>query len=307
MEHCTSCHLNFNWGDRHSFNCDRKQRKCSTCLSPEKQELLKKIHQKEIREIEGIFNDFKPNVAYIERTEGYKIWFHGCTIPYKLDLNPLNNDATTGLKRVILSYLKLAFKYPFLFLIRRKTLVEYFYDNYASVLGHKTVQFNPFCQELLLKGREIALEIPLKGIEPVYEYQYKVIELIRGFVSFFQCSLSYYIILQDMFSEIDQTKDPIKEVKRVIDLGLSRISKEIGGAAISIKPFRKILPVFLFLYGKPLKRFILSLDMSKIRKDDSDIYYSYRRKFYDTDGKSYEKRMAIIRMIDEENNHLIYD
>ena len=127
MEHCTNCHLDFNWVDRHVFNCDGIKRKCSKCLSPEKQELLKKIHKKEIREIEGAFNDYAPNVAYIEREEGYKTWFHGCSVPYKLDLNPLNNDATTGFKRVVLSYLRLAFKYLFLFLIRRKHLIEFFY------------------------------------------------------------------------------------------------------------------------------------------------------------------------------------
>ncbi|KKK96397.1 hypothetical protein LCGC14_2663170 [marine sediment metagenome] len=322
MNHCKDCHQDFSPGDRHICDCPGKvERECDKCPSPAKQALRQKIseHIKEkgsITPTDGVFGDVTVNQGFPEGKtldkKGIQTKFYGCSFLFKGDLDPIAHDSVTVVKRVLMESAFLALKSPVRYILPHvfswkkavRGLVHWLSRIYESDLKRKSLQFNhlsPLPRELLRVGRSIANTMSS-------EYRIEVKNVFTCFVMFFQVDLAYHTRVQDPLSNLDKDRlsaNPRKEILRLFDLAISReiyLTEKIGA-------LRKIASMVLLF--PPVKRFalqfLMKLDLDKIKPDRADGYFAYRRKEYNFDGLSFEKRMRIIREIDEVKGHTILE
>lgn len=338
MNHCLRCHKDFSPGDRHIWKCGGVPEECSKCLPENKQALLRQIYENPpVREVQGAFGDTFPNVAYVKETKGIETYFWGCSIPYRLNLDPSIHDSATALKRTLASSFKLVLRFPILFLIRKKRVIEWFYNNYAADFRQKIedIFFSPLCEELFLKGKKIIEEkVKLLGLsDPKDEYRNKLIESLKAFIAFFQTSTTYHMVLHDFMENMRPTR---KGILKALEIVCKRIEsaekykkehnieaeykKRLGRPMESnaeenkensrrFKVFKRFMYFVLFVpkARKTLCEYLASLDAGKLCSDVNDFYWYYRRHNYDFGGLSYSERIEVASLLDKQKEHIIFE
>ena len=241
--------------------------------------------------VEGVFFDHKPSLAYIERQEGYKTWFIGCTTPFKVNFDGRLHDQVTITKAAFFEYIK---SYP-LTLLRPKKLLNTLYEIYRKGLENYVVRLGgiplaPFSEEIM------------RVLSKIVPYTF-----IPNFVGItLQTGYTYYQRGQDLCSEIHKESEPLNEVRRILNLALERDRNPNMQAKYRLL---KRLSWLLIIpkYNNLAKRFIKEINLDVVRHDSSDQYFSYRKKEYDTHGLPYEERIKWVNKVDEINKNYILE
>ena len=243
--------------------------------------------------VEGVFFDHKPSLAYIERQEGYKTWFIGCTTPFKVNFDGRLHDQVTITKAAFYEYIK---SYP-LTLLRPKKLLNTIYEIYRKGV-REYIQKNPI--ELTPFPKEIV------RLLKTFTADSKMTELADLVGITLQTGYTYYQRGQDLCSEIQKESEPFDEARRILSLAIERDRNPNMRAKYRLL---KRLSWLLLIpkYKRIAKEFIRLIDLDKVRHDEADKYYAYRKKEYDTHGLPYEERIKWVNKVDEINKNYILE
>ena len=247
--------------------------------------------------VEGVFFDHKPSLAYVEKQEGYKTWFIGCTTPFKVNFDGRLHDQVTITKAAFFEYIR---SYP-LTLLRPKKLLKTLSEIYRKGLQSCVVrlhvfQFAPFPGEI----RRVLLSMAFAKNTNIYPFWPDFVGIIL------QTGYTYYQRGQDLCSEIQKDSEPFDEARRILSLAIERDRNPNMRAKYRLL---KRLSWLLLIpkYKRIAKEFIRLIDLDKVRHDEADKYYAYRKKEYDTHGLPYEERIKWVNKVDEINKNYILE
>lgn len=286
-------------------------------------ELEKKIRAEIIEKgsiptIACVYGDTKDCVGFVEeviRPEegGFLIKLYGCSFLFKGHSDP---DLTATLKRALIETIKLFMKIPFVFIIpyfalfRRKAIkaiMKWFAYIYAVAINPSGMknrvldekEFNTFPREILRVGSVFADRIKDDELK---EY---VLKFIKFCATVIECDNAYRYRIQDIISNWDKTKNPVKEAGRLFDLMISRETS----IPYKMRVFKKAMMSVLYLsrgVRRVLAQIINEIDFKKIEMDESDRYFSLLISGYNTKGWRLEDRKKIKELIDERLGHVMF-
>jgi hypothetical protein len=126
---------------------------------------------------------------------------------------------------------------------------------------------------------------------------------------FIELDSAYRFRAQDVFENLNKEnvkKNVVKEVRRLLDIAISREDPE-HGILYKLVPTAKLI-VLLLRLSKELRdyvrAFFLELDLEKVRLDEADWYFCLQRRAYNFRGISLGERLLEKKRIDEEKGHV---
>lgn len=162
-----------------------------------------------------------------------------------------------------------------------------------------------------IKAKDLLMENYWVNYDKRLQFYFLVANLAEFIYFFLANDTAYRFRAQDLFEELDQGKayeNPRKEVNRLFDILIQREHKRLGASQIKKYKTAKVLINLLFIFNKRFQRlmreFLVEVDRSKVILDENDWYFCLRREQYNFRGKSIEDRLAEVKKIDKEKNHV---
>jgi len=131
--------------------------------------------------------------------------------------------------------------------------------------------------------------------QPVREIRrvLKIDETLKDAISLIlQNDMAYCYRMQDILGEPNKDNPPIKEIKRLVDLSISR--DHGSGLSEVLKKLRKYLWLLRFTKAKAM---LMDLNIDEIRLSREDIYWTSIVPGYDYRGLSYEQRLKEYKLV----------
>lgn len=229
---------------------------------------------------------------------GIEVYYEGHKYPRKGWVRKEAVDASARVKRLVLVSIKFALRHkwmiPFLWLARKGLLRAFvdFSDN--TLIPH---YFKPqfFCKS----AREI-YRVGMKFAQTEDEEK-----LVWAVVMIWEFDDAYRYRAQDILGELNKEalrKSPSKEIVRIFNLGVNRENKLDENLnllprldEIMIKKWKVIRKAAIFF-----KKYLMELDLEKIKLDEGDWYYCLQRPGFNYRGMPYKERRKIRIKIDKD-------
>jgi len=277
-------------------------------MTKEKFEYLIKSHMRRHGSIGHVKGMLVYCNAYVESSIrrrdgwGWETKLYG--IDYKWKGRTKNDLIDAGImsKRILMEGLRLFsglwFLAPIFWLRRKHIIFSIIQILRCEVLRKAQKQmlnadFSPFCGELLIRARDQIKD------ENYQEIAYWAIYALE----FDNC---YRLCLQDVFGIINLARlrsRPREEIFRAANETIKR-NRRMGNKWTIFWTMIKLLSLLPGTRKKMVK-FIFSLDMSKIRMDEDDRYWTLRYDVYEFGGRVFDDRFKEVKRIDKERGHFI--
>lgn len=209
-------------------------------------------------------------VTKVELTDkGMETWYKGHPFPKKGTPDEMVLVAVDAVKRCALVFARTP--------VFPKRQVESFAEFSNRTLSKFYLAEKMYCPI----AREV-LDIPYKS--EVERILFKTGAMVLQFDNVYRLSI------QDVFALYDSSAPLVKELKRLLDIWISR--EKNASIILKLKRIRPVINV-LYLYPKVrkrLKEILDGLDLEKIKLDEADWYWCLNRPNYDFRGVSYEER-----------------
>lgn len=236
---------------------------------------------------------------------GWEIKILGIDKKFKGRIDNELIDISTMAKRIFMEWLRFLsaiwFLAPFIWLKRKDLIFSIIHQLRCETFRNaqrrmKWADFSPFCGEILKKAQALTTNADYK-------------EIIWWSVFGLEFDNLYRMIVQDLFGEINfkaLEENPLKEIFRVANLAIRR-NRGIGGKWTILWTLIKVMALSKGFREK-MVGFLKSLDMSKVRMDADDRYWTLRYDVYQFAGRRYEDRFREVLAYDKEvGNWIICD
>lgn len=176
------------------------------------------------------------------------------------------------------------------------------------------IRYNRFATEVrrafkIALEKEIKTEKPLTSYRPEEAIKHKKLRILVPLAKFVELVVfcidfdtAYRFQSQDALSNIKKGNDPVKELKRIVDILANRYTDYVSD---KIRSFGKLLPLLNYspLLKRILNNFFNELDIEKVKLDEADWYFSLRRSRYNFGGLTLEERLKQAERIDKEQGN----
>ncbi len=226
---------------------------------------------------------------YLDGDQGYLTKYFGVKTPYKGWIDTERIDRVTITKKAFRELTKAMW-------FRPKALLNSFITLYRAEGGLMDHRLNdhelcPAVRELIRVGKQFNED------------------MAYCIGMFLQFSPTYRLWVQDILEELNKErfyKEPTIEILKMKSIFLHRLN--------STNPERRKvellwwgLAVIVFFKKKQVISFIEELDLEKVKIDEMDWYYCCRRGSYSFRGLSLERRLEIVKAIDEKEGNIILE
>jgi len=198
-----------------------------------------------------------------------------------------------------LTLLTFPFKKPMLIFLAEQYLKDVYLESFTKYLF---LSESKYCISVREIWRVMTLFIGQVKNERIQNILFKLRNIICMILEF---DVAYRLMVQDILPNFNKQavkENPGKEMERVLDIFYERTNdtrwKKIGKTGLFL------LKVWLAL-RKLVVRFLLEIDLDKIKLDNADYYFCLQRPDYKFRGKSLEERLRQKRMIDRQKHHFI--
>jgi len=267
--------------------------------------------------INGAYGEFctkdESSLAYVKRIykdlDGIKCELYGCAYKWKGIPDPKFIEKIGICKRVFMSTAKLFTKFPFnvvlafTFPIFGKRIIKKLII-WGGTIFRSVIEF----QRPIRTNYNKCVQEVLRAAEKLNDWDFKTQDELKHNTSrliglaglVLEFDNAYRIRFQDMMecvSKDNLINDPLWEIKRLLSIYIERENCGKNKYQHLIKIFKFLLnfnPSFVEL----VKRFLLEIDLEKIKPDEDDFYFSLLRTTYNVRGFNQQERFDIKRDMD---------
>ena len=243
-----------------------------------------------------------PNKVEFDKDEGYLMYFEpDLKYPIAGLLDPVALKSGDVIKKYLKTTLHLIASPPFLFatiiavLLPIKKIEKRFLWDFADLCAHETKEFIFKLDRYTRAVREIrrALEATAESFFVDQKTKYAIMRIIKSVGMILENDRPYRYAFQDVLTEMDRTElysHPTREIKRLVNIFSNRFKardfKQIGRLAWIMCMLKPDVKEFI-------RKFLLELDLTKLRMDTKDKYMAYLQEGYNYAGLSKEQRLEI--------------
>ena len=239
-----------------------------------------------------------PTKVEFDKDEGFLMWFEPNKYPIAGLLDPIAVKSGDVIKKNLKTILHVLATPPFLFasiiagfLPMKKFEAKLILD-FSDLCNVETKEFIFKLDRYTRAVREIR-RAGQATIDLLYGDSINGYRIVKAITMILENDRPYRYALQDVFSQINRVElyiHPTREIKKLVDVLSQRFKsrnfKQIGRLVWIVCLLRPEVRKFIV-------KFLLELDLTKIKMDTKDKYWAYLQQGYDYEGLTYEQRAEI--------------